>query len=150
MKNLLLKIRYSIANKTMVVLPIAITIFHVLILAGIVPADIVWGGGHIETQADLYRLEAVSISLNLMTVAAVLKHSKLVKLGKQSKGLDVFMTGLGVMFVFNGFANIFSETLFERLFFTPLILVYAAMTFRLVFEPTELKHFLVKFAWNWE
>ncbi len=141
MKNLLLKIRYSIANKTMVVLPIAITIFHVLILAGIVPADIVWGG-HIETQADLYRLEAVSISLNLMTVAAVLKHSKLVKLGKQSKGLDVFMTGLGVMFVFNGFANIFSETLFERLFFTPLILVYAAMTFRLVFEPTEPKTFL--------
>ncbi len=141
MKNLLLKIRYSIANKTMVVLPIAITIFHVLILVGIVPADIVWGG-HIETQADLYRLEAVSISLNLMTVVAVLKHSKLMKLGKQSKGLDMFMTGLGVMFVFNGFANIFSETLFERLFFTPLILVYAAMTFRLVFEPAEPKTFL--------
>jgi len=133
MKKLLLKVKYSTANKTMVALPIAITIFHVLILAGIIPADIVWGG-HIETQADLYRLEAVSISLNVLTVAAVLKHSKLMTYGKQSKGLDMLLTGLGVMFIFNGVANVFSETLFERLFFTPLILVYAAMTFRLVFE----------------
>ena len=39
--------------------------FHLLVLAGVIPFDIVWGG-NLKDKTQLYLMEGVSIAINLL------------------------------------------------------------------------------------
>ena len=49
----------------------AITVFHILIVFGIIPYEYVWGG-RLKNDAQMYISETVSIVLNLFLIVVLL------------------------------------------------------------------------------
>ncbi|MEO1392265.1 MAG: hypothetical protein AAFV90_05085 [Cyanobacteria bacterium J06634_5] len=54
----------------MLVLLSCLVVFHLLILSGTIPYNIVWGG-RLESTSQMYWFEGVSITVNLAAIAIV-------------------------------------------------------------------------------
>jgi hypothetical protein len=110
-------------------------IFHILVLLGIFPADIVWGGQIRGVQANLITLETVALvvtSLFMIIIAAKLGY---IQAGRLS-GLVNF--GVWLIFAFlllNTLGNLASGVTFESLFAAPLTILLALCALRLALEP---------------
>ncbi|UYZ60746.1 hypothetical protein [Hymenobacter latericus] len=105
-------------------------VFHGLVLAGLVPADIVWGGGKKDPQ-QLLVLESVSVAINLLMWAVVAERVGWLKLGihpRVVQGAWWLMVGL---FLLNTVGNLLSVNSFEKAFFTPITLLLAVFSLRL-------------------
>lgn len=103
-------------------------IFHALVLAGIIPFDIVWGG-KIQSETEMFKLEIVSVALNLFFLFVVLAKSNIIVLPVSQlffRGMFWLMTAL---FLLNTLGNLLSENHLEKLIFTPLTLVLAVFSF---------------------
>lgn len=70
-----------------------IIIFHLLVLAGIIPYKIVWGG-RLESTTDMMRFEVVSIGINLLMLAIVANKSGYLNWGKNRQWVRI---GLWIM-----------------------------------------------------
>jgi membrane-associated phospholipid phosphatase len=112
-------------------------VLHLLILSGIVPYEIAWGG-RIKNQEEMIRFESVSILLNLLMLAIVAIRAGLlaVRLNYSfTRGALWFMFGL---FVLNTVGNILSDNQFEQLVFTPVTMILAVFSLRLAINnPTK-------------
>lgn len=53
--------------RVLVLLLSAVVIFHILVLIGVVPMEIIWGG-RLKSQGEMIRFEVVSITLNLFMI----------------------------------------------------------------------------------
>jgi hypothetical protein len=112
-------------------------VLHLLILSGVVPYEIAWGG-RIKNQEEMIRFESVSILLNLLMLAIVAIRGGLlpVRLNYSFiKGALWIMFGL---FVLNTVGNILSDNQFEQLVFTPVTMILAVFSLRLaISNPTK-------------
>jgi hypothetical protein len=112
-------------------------VLHLLILSGVVPYEIAWGG-RIKNQEEMIRFESVSILLNLLMLAIVAIRAGLlpVRLNYSfTKGALWIMFGL---FVLNTVGNILSDNQFEQLVFTPVTTILAIFCLRLaISNPTK-------------
>ncbi|HYG01439.1 MAG TPA: hypothetical protein VD927_03290 [Chryseosolibacter sp.] len=104
-------------------------IFHVLVLIGTVPYEVVWGG-RLTTRREMFVFETVSILLNVMMLTAVLNHQRLIFPGYVKIG-RVVMWIMFVLFTANTIGNLFSLNELESIIFTPITLVLALQTLRL-------------------
>ncbi|KUG07248.1 hypothetical protein [Solirubrum puertoriconensis] len=105
--------------------------FHVLVLARVVPSEIVWGGGQKDPQ-QLLVLESVSITINLLIWMVVAVRVGLLKLKINAtviRGALWLMVGV---FALNTVGNLFSTNSFEKAAFTPVTLLLALFSLRLV------------------
>ncbi len=57
----------------------AVVIFHLLVVVGIIPFKIVWGG-RLKDQSQMLSFEAVSIALNLIMLSVVAVKAGLLKI----------------------------------------------------------------------
>lgn len=127
------KIRYSHAVKAMMLLPALIIIFHLFIVAGVIPYSIVWGG-RLKNSAEMLRFESISIGINLVVIAIVAIEAGYIRRLLPSSVLRVILWGLFGLFLANTVANLFSVTLFEKVVFTPLTGLFALLTYRILLE----------------
>jgi len=109
-------------------------IFHSLVLLGIIPADIVWGGMIQDAQTNLVTLEVIALlvtGLFMLIIAAKLGYMQAGKLS----GIVNF--GVWLIFVFlllNTLGNLASGVSFENLVFAPITMILAFCAFRLAIE----------------
>ncbi|MCC7298558.1 MAG: hypothetical protein IT244_09510, partial [Bacteroidia bacterium] len=68
----------SFAIKTSIFISISVLVFHFLVLLGVIPETIVWGG-NIETKSQLYIMESVSILINLFMLFILLMKGNYIK-----------------------------------------------------------------------
>ena len=105
--------KFSQSIKILLVLIIAVILFHICIILKIIPYDITWGG-RLQNDNEMYVFESVSILLNLLLGAILLMKGDLIKYKFSSKILNVILWVFFAVFLLNTFGNLFSKTYFEK------------------------------------
>jgi hypothetical protein len=120
----------SIAVSSTIIILSCIILFHFLVIAGLIPYTIVWGG-NIADKSQLYTMEAVSISINAIMLFVVLAYCGAIKLTINRKiiyGAIWLMFGL---FLLNTFGNLMAKNALETYIFTPLTLILSICCLRM-------------------
>lgn len=90
-------------------------ILHTLILTGVIPYDITWGG-RLKTHADMIRFETVSVLINITVILIVAAHMRWLPFRIDRRTTRIAMWLMVVMFSVNTLGNIFAQTLMEKSF----------------------------------
>lgn len=90
-------------------------IFHILILTGVIPYDITWGG-RLKTHADMIRFETVSVLINITVILIVAAHMRWLPFRIDRRTTRLAMWLMVVMFSVNTLGNLFAQTLMEKSF----------------------------------
>ncbi len=115
-----------------------VIVFHVLILSGVFPSTIVWGG-RITSRTELVRFELVSILLNAVMLTIVAIKANIINLPIQRKILKVGLWFMFALFLLNTIGNLASLNKIEQIVFTPLTLVLSLFTLRLAIAPDSVE-----------
>lgn len=107
---------------------LATILFHFLVLLGIVPYQIVWGG-RLQNQREMIHFELVSILLNFLMFAIVAIQARVIKLRVHPIVVKIALWLMVFIFVMNTIGNIISLNELERYIFTPLTLLLAIFSF---------------------
>lgn len=105
------------------------TVFHMLVITGIIPYSIVWGG-RLTDMSQVIVFEAVSLLINLIIGYIVLVRGGYIATSRPR----VIQAGIWIvcfLFILNTVGNLFSASSLERAIFTPLTLLLALLTYRL-------------------
>ena len=108
-------------------------VFHILVLTGIIPYTMIWGG-RLHDINEMYRMETVSVILNTYFLVIILIDAGLLKLNWPAKLIRYSIIGMALLFLLNTLGNLFSENRLETLLFTPITLVLAALSLVLVIK----------------
>lgn len=106
-------------------------VFHLLVITGIIPFDIVWGG-RLKNQREMIVFETISLIINLFFLVVVLMKTAILKPNFSEKVLNVILWIMFGLFVLNTIGNFFSESSLERLIFTPVTFLLAIFSFLLI------------------
>ena len=121
------------ATNALLIIFILVMLFHVLVLVGIIPFDIVWGG-RLKSKEDMIPFEITSIALNSIMLGIVMMQAGLLKLNVKPIVLKIAFWCMFVLFAINTIGNIFSNNELERLIFTPLTLLLSVFCLRLAIK----------------
>ena len=129
-----------LAIKLMLWLIGAVLLLHSAILVKIIPYEVTWGG-RLESDAEMYVFEAVSVLTNLFLAVLLLIKEKYLSSFIPMKVVNILLWAFLILFGINTLGNIFAETLFEKslslltLIFTYLIWVILKGTKTLTTKP---------------
>ena len=110
-------------------------IFHFLVLVGVIPFDIVWGG-RLKTQEQMMAFEAVSITINVLMVTFVAMDAGFVKRRVPAAFLKGMLWTMAFLFLANTVGNAFSVNSFEKAVFTPVTLLLCLFSLQLALSNT--------------
>lgn len=94
---------------------ILIILFHIFIIAKIVPYDITWGG-RLTNDNEMYVFEAISILINVFLSWLLLMKANLVKFKFSNQVVNIILWIFFAIFILNTIGNIFAKTVFEKFF----------------------------------
>ena len=129
-------ISFQFAVNSMLLLLSAVLVFHILILSGVIPYEIVWGG-RLESEEQMVQFETVSIIVNLFILLVVLIRAGYLKLSLNDKIIRGALWVLAVIFLLNTVGNIFSVNFWEMVIFTPLTFVSMIFCIRMALDKTK-------------
>ncbi len=124
------RIKVRTAALTLLTLGACAIVFHVLVLAGVVPYRYVWGG-RIEQASQMYVFEAVSIAVLLMVMALVAMRGGFMQSWVPRKVTTLALGALAILFALNTAGNMLAQTTLEMAIATPLTLISAVLCARL-------------------
>jgi len=119
----------GVAGKILMGLLVLLMVMHVLILARVIPYEVVWGGS-IKDETQLYVFEISALILNglfLIITAINLGHIRAPKLNRVA---DIGMWMVFAYFAMNIIGNLNSGVSWEKLLFAPLSIVLALLSLR--------------------
>jgi heme/copper-type cytochrome/quinol oxidase subunit 4 len=119
------------ANIAIIILSLII-VFHLLVIFGIVPYSIVWGG-RLTSKFQMIAFETISFIINLIIILLVLLRVGYIKTSRTNLTRISMWVIFGI-FVLNTVGNLFSASSLERAIFTPLTLLLALLTGRLALK----------------
>jgi len=101
--------------------------FHLLLILGVLPPDIVWGGRAEETPGGVRAMEAVSLAVTLLMMLVVALREGRVGPPRRGKAIRAALWVMFVYFLLNIAGNLASSSAWEKAVFTPLSAVLAAL-----------------------
>jgi len=107
-----------------------VVVFHLLVLTGVIPFQIVWGG-RLADSSRMIVFETVSIVVNVLMLLVVGAHTGVLRLKLNRKLTTAVLWGMVILFLLNTFGNLFSESQTEKLIFTPLTFILSVLSLRL-------------------
>lgn len=131
-----LKISLKFAFNFLLLLNSLGVVFHVLVMLGVFPSDIVWGG-KLTSKSELLVFEVLAILINLFFSISIILQAKYIQSRinrKVIKGVIWFFT---LLFSLNTIGNVMAETTIETLIFTPLTFVSALLCLRILLDPDK-------------
>lgn len=126
-------ISLKLATQCLIILFTAISLFHVTVLMGFIPIEIIWGG-RLKTQSELVQFELVSLGLNGLMLLVVLLRANLIS---NHISLRIFKSILWIMvvlFIANTIGNLFAKNPIEQWVFSPITLLLSFCCYRLTGE----------------
>ena len=114
----------------MIVLLSCVVVFHLLVLLGVVPYDVVWGG-RLEGARQMRTLELVSFAVNLVAISVVAMKVNFIKPVLPARHVTLLLWVLTFIFALNTVGNLFAITSTETFVFTPMTLIVAVLLYRL-------------------
>lgn len=130
MKNLIT--RHFATNALLIIFSLVL-IFHVLVLLGIIPFGIVWGG-RLKSNEEMIPFEITSILLNALMLVIVAIHADILQWNINRRVIKVALWIMVGLFFINTIGNIFSKSQMEQVIFTPLTLLLSVFSLRLAIE----------------
>jgi hypothetical protein len=109
----------------------ALGVFHVLMLAGALPAGIAWGGQAAGSPQTLRALEVVGLTATLLFAAVVAAKAGFLGGSSVRRPAGIAMWVVFGYFVLNVFGNLASLSGLERAIFTPVSVILALVSLRL-------------------
>jgi membrane protease YdiL (CAAX protease family) len=94
---------------------IAVILFHISVIAKVVPYDIAWGG-RLQDDSEMYVFESISILIILFLGLVLLMKGDHVKFRFKNKTTNIILWIFLSIFLLNTVGNIFAKTNFEKLF----------------------------------
>lgn len=91
-----------------------VLVFHSLILFGIIPYQITWGG-RLKSEEEMYLFETISILINLFMLVIFLMKGRFIKRLLSNTWLNRIIMGFAVLFAANTIGNLFAETRLEMI-----------------------------------
>ena len=126
-------ISVKLAGNISIVLMVLLIIFHILIMIGIVPHDIVWGG-QIKDDVSLMKFEIFALVISFLFLVIVLVKIDYLKFRKFRKITNIAVWIIFVFFLLNTVGNLASGVTLEKLIFTPITIILSVLIFRLAIE----------------
>ncbi|MFC6996917.1 hypothetical protein [Rufibacter roseus] len=111
----------------------AMVVFHLLIVTGVIPFNIVWGG-RLETHEQMLGFEAFSISINVFMIWAVGTYAGLFNFNPNQFFLKGVLWAMVALFLLNTLGNLASANAWEKLIFTPVTLLLSLFSLRLALQ----------------
>lgn len=105
-------------------------IFHFLVLAGIVPHDIVWAG-KINNRADLIKMETISIVILIFASLVVALRMNYISLGINTTIIRIGVWILFAFFVLNTIGNLTAVNPIEKYGFGLLTIIISILLLKL-------------------
>jgi hypothetical protein len=102
------KIDIKLAAGIVMALLSVIVVFHLLVLSGVIPYNIVWGG-RLESAAQMYVLETVSLAVILAVILVVAIKGGYIKPFLPPKVVTILLWLLTALFALNTAGNFCSE-----------------------------------------
>ena len=93
----------------------AVILFHICIIAKIIPYDVAWGG-RLTNDTEMYVFETISIFINVFLTWILLMEGNFIKFKFSSKTIHIILWVFFGLFVLNTIGNIFAKTNFEKFF----------------------------------
>ncbi len=106
---------FNNALKIFLGLLITVVLFHISILIQIIPYAITWGG-RLQNDTEMYAFEAISILINVFLLWVLSMKGGFAKFKFSAKSVNIILWVFFVIFILNTIGNLFSRTLFEKLF----------------------------------
>jgi hypothetical protein len=111
-----------------------LAIFHILVLLGVIPAEIVWGGMIQGVPSNLVMLETMALLLTLLFIVIIAAKTGHIRAGKLSGAVNIGVWLIFAYLLLNTLGNLASGVSFEKLLFAPVTILLALCAFRLAIE----------------
>ena len=126
-----------ISNQTAAVLALSIlgamVVFHTLVVAGVLPTNIVMGG-RVDDSAQVRKMEIGAIVMTLVAGLVFALRWRSIASGSPSLILAIAIWAITGLFALNTVGNLFAKTIVERATMTPLTLLLVLAGLRLALE----------------
>jgi hypothetical protein len=121
-------ISFRTAAITLLVLFAAVIVFHLVVLAGFIPTEMVWGG---RLQNEEERTVGALVSITFLLVFVALLLVRMGHIGRSMPAVGKWgMWVVCALFALNTVGNLFALDLRETLIFTPITLISALLAAR--------------------
>ena len=120
----------KLAINSLILILSLVIIFHSLIITGMIPFDIVWGG-RLKSAGQMRLYESISLALNLVMLYMVMAKAGILNPGIGKKVYTYFFGLMSLLFFLNTIGNFISKNDLEKMIFTPLTLILSLLFLRL-------------------
>ena len=127
---MLRKINFLFSVKAMIVLLLIALTYHIIIIAGLIPFEAVWGG-RLKSSEQMLQFEFVSIAINLFMLVVILIKGTYIKIKIPKLIVTSFLWLFAILFALNTVGNLFSASIWETIIFTPITLISTVLCLRL-------------------
>jgi len=104
-------------RSTPIILLLAVTIlsliFHLLIIIGVIPYALTWGG-KLESTKEMLLFETISILINLFFIHTLLQKGSYIRSTYSKKFIRIILWVFFILFILNTAGNIQAVTTFEK------------------------------------
>ncbi|WP_276356054.1 hypothetical protein [Cohnella caldifontis] len=111
----------------------AMLVVHVLIAAGVMPSDFIWGG-RIGSETELLVMEGIAIAATLLFMGLIALKTGLAGRAKFRRTAAVGAWIVFAYFLLNTAGNLASEAALERTLFVPVTIVLTLLALRVAME----------------
>ncbi len=130
MKNL---ISFKLAGKITITIIVLFIIFHILVLLGVVPSNIVWGG-QIAEESTVMRHEILRLLVSFIFLAIIIEKLNQNKITKFKKLSNAAFWFIYIYFIITSIAKLALAVTLEKLIFIPVTVILSVLLFRLAIE----------------
>lgn len=123
----------TLAATMMMAILSCVVVFHLLVLSGVIPYHIVWGG-RLENATQMYVFETIAITINLAIIVVVSIKGGYIRPFLPSKVVTSLLWDLVILFALNTVGNLFAESKVEMALFTPLTFISTVLLLRMAIE----------------
>ncbi|MEZ4949770.1 MAG: hypothetical protein R2769_17085 [Saprospiraceae bacterium] len=116
----------SLAGNLLLILLCILFVFHLLILAGFIPHDIIWAG-KIRSKKHLIQMESISILVTIIMAIIVCLKMDYLNWIENKTIIKIAMWILFAFFTLNTLGNLTAKTKFEKYAFGTLTLFMALL-----------------------
>jgi len=110
----------------------AVMLFHLLVMLGVIPFEIVWGGR--LTREKMIQFESASLLLNGVMLTVIGIYAGYVNLNVNPKILKGALWIMVALFFLNTLGNLYSNNDLEKIIFTPVTMLLTVFCLRLAMD----------------
>lgn len=127
------RIPFAIATNALLFMTGVVTMFHLCVMLGIVPYNIVWGG-RLTGRKEMLAFELSSIIVNMVLALTVAIKAKKVRAKAPGKLVNMVLWVFVLLFALNSAGNLAAKATLETVIFTPLTILSCLLCARVAVE----------------